>query len=89
MGEALVEKVGALLNEGNVLEISFRDDEGHAVIEIPVTAGVVAAVVAPVLIGAAASGAVASNWEIGIDRAPLRRPRIERAGTSTDYAWTT
>jgi hypothetical protein len=78
-GEALVEQVKSLLHEGNVRRVIIRNDQGHAVIEIPVTAGVVAAVVAPVLVAVAAIAALASNWEIEIDR----------AGTSTSHASTT
>lgn len=70
-GEALVDKVRALLHEGNVRRITIRNDEGHAVFEIPVTAGVVAAVIAPVLTGVAAIAALASHWEIEIDRATV------------------
>jgi len=88
-GEALVEKVKALLHEGNVRRITIRNDEGHALIEIPVTAGVVAAVVAPVLIGVAAIAALASNWQIEIDRAPVHTPTIDQTGTSTAHTSTT
>jgi hypothetical protein len=72
-GDALVEEVRALLHEGNVRRITIRNGEGHAVIEIPVTAGVVAAVAAPVLIGVAAIAALANNWRIDIDRTSLER----------------
>jgi Domain of unknown function (DUF4342) len=85
-GEVLAEKVKALLHEGNVRRIIIRNDEGHTVIEIPVTAGVVAAVAAPVLVGVAAIAALASSWEIEIDRAPVRTPAIDPAGTSTVQA---
>ena len=87
-GEARVEKVRALLHEGNVRRMTLRNSEGHAVVEIPLTAGVVAAVVTPVLIGVAAIAALVSNWEIEINRAPVRPPTIEPAGTSTGCAWT-
>lgn len=69
-GDALAAKVKELLHEGNVRRIVVRNDEGHTVFEIPVTAGVVAAVVAPVLVAVAAVAALASNWEIEIDRVP-------------------
>jgi hypothetical protein len=85
-GEVLAEKVKALLHEGNVRRIIIRNDEGHTVIEIPVTAGVVAAVVAPVLVGVAAIAALASSWEIEIERATMRTPAIERTRTSTVLA---
>ena len=38
-GEALVEKVRELLHEGNVRRLVIKDDKGHTVMEIPVTAG--------------------------------------------------
>lgn len=67
-GEALAAKVKGLLHEGNVRRIAVKNTEGHTVIEIPVTAGVVAAVLAPVLTGVAAIAALASDWEIEIQR---------------------
>lgn len=75
-GEVLAEKVKDLLHEGNVRRITIRNADGHAVVEIPVTAGVVAAVVAPVLTGVAAIAALASHWQIEIDRAPAHPPKI-------------
>lgn len=82
-GEALADRVKTLVHEGNVRRITIRNDEGHTVIEIPVTAGVVAAVAAPMLVGVAAIAALANSWEIQIDRAPVRTPDVDRAGTST------
>jgi hypothetical protein len=67
-GEALAAKVKELLHEGSVRRITVKDTEGHTVIEIPVTAGVVAAVVAPALVAVAALAAVASEWEISVHR---------------------
>ena len=85
-GEALAEKVRSLLHEGNVRRITLRNDEGHAVIEIPVTAGVVAAVVAPALVAVAAIAALASHWDIEIDRAAVPPQTIDLTGRSTDQA---
>ncbi|MDX6229105.1 MAG: hypothetical protein QOI76_2495 [Frankiales bacterium] len=85
-GEALAEKIRSLLHEGNVRRITIRNDEGHPVIEIPVTAGVVAAVVAPVLVAVAAIAALASHWDIEIDRAAVPPQTIDLAGKSTEEA---
>jgi hypothetical protein len=76
-------KVKDLLREGNVRRITIRKDQGDAVMEIPVTAGVVAAIVAPVLIGVAAIAALASEWEIDIDRTSPRASVADQARTST------
>jgi hypothetical protein len=83
-GEALAERVKSLVHEGNVRRITIRNEHGHTVIEIPVTAGVVAAVVAPMLVGVAAIAALSNSWEIQIDR--VRTPGIDVAGTSTVHA---
>jgi hypothetical protein len=83
-GEALAERVKTLVHEGNVRRITIRNEHGHTVIEIPVTAGVVAAVVAPMLVGVAAIAALSNSWEIQIDR--VRAPGIDVAGTSTVHA---
>ena len=37
----LVERVKGLIREGNVRRIILRNQEGHALVEIPLTAGVV------------------------------------------------
>jgi hypothetical protein len=85
-GEALADKVKTLLHEGNVRRITIRNDEGHPVIEIPVTAGVVAAVVAPALVAVAAIAALASHWNIEVDRAAVPPQTIDLAGRPADEA---
>jgi hypothetical protein len=67
-GEALVEKVRELLHEGTVRRLVIKNDKGHTVMEIPVTAGVVAAVAAPVVTAVAAIAALASEWSIEVER---------------------
>lgn len=67
-GEALLVKIKELLHEGNVQRIVVKDSSGHTVMEIPVNAGVVAAIVAPVLLAVAALAALASDWNIEVYR---------------------
>ena len=74
-GEALVEKVKELIHEGNVRRLILKNDKGHTVMEIPVTAGVVAAIAAPVVTAIGAVAAFASEWTIEVDR---------RAGTAPE-----
>jgi hypothetical protein len=73
-GEALAAKVKDLLHEGNVRRIAVKNDAGNTIIEIPVTVGVIAAVVAPVLTAVAAIAALASNWEIEVHRSHEHTP---------------
>lgn len=56
-GEEVTEKVKELINEGNARKIIIQNESGQTVIEIPVTVGVIGAILAPVL---AAAGAVAA-----------------------------
>ncbi|NUT47492.1 MAG: DUF4342 domain-containing protein [Saccharothrix sp.] len=67
-GQELVEKVKELLHEGNVRRLVIKNDKGHTVMEVPVTAGVVAAVAAPVVTAVAAVAALASEWSIDVER---------------------
>ena len=66
-GQALVDKVKELVREGNVRRIIIRNEAGHTVIEIPVTAGVVVAVAAPVAAAVGAIAALANDWHIEIE----------------------
>lgn len=67
-GHALAAKVKELLHEGNVRRIVVKNDEGHTVMEIPVTAGVVAAVALPVVTAVGALAALANDWKIEVER---------------------
>ena len=56
-GEDLLKKVKKLIHEGNVRQISIRNKDGKVIVELPLTVGVVGAVLAPPL---AAVGAIAA-----------------------------
>jgi hypothetical protein len=68
-GAELGDKVKELLHEGNVRRIIVRNGEGQTVMEIPVTAGVVVAVIAPILTALGAIAALAAEWSIEVQRA--------------------
>ena len=67
-GADLADKVKQLLHEGNVRRVIVRDGEGRTVMEIPVTAGVVVAVIAPILTALGAIAALAAEWSIEVQR---------------------
>ena len=56
-GEELLAKIKKLVHEGNIRRIIIKNKEGHTVIEIPLTVGVVGALIVPTL---AAVGAIAA-----------------------------
>ncbi len=65
MGEQLVATVEKLLHEGNVRRIIIKQ-EGRIILEIPLTIGVVGALVAPVLAAVGAIGAALTNCTIEV-----------------------
>ena len=75
MGEQLLSKVKELIHEGNVRRIIIKQ-EGHTILEIPLTVGVVGVLVAPVLAAIGAIGALIAQCSIEVVRS-------ERPGSST------
>jgi Domain of unknown function (DUF4342) len=67
MGEQLVTTVEQLLHEGNVRRIIIKH-EGHTMLEIPLTIGVVGVLVAPMLAAVGAIGAAVTNCTIEVIR---------------------
>lgn len=56
-GEKLLAKIKELIHEGNIRKVIIKDKEGKTMMEIPMTLGVVGALIAPQL---AAIGAIAA-----------------------------
>lgn len=67
-GGAVVGKVKELLREGNIRRIIIRNDAGKTLLEIPLTIGVVGALIAPQLAALGAIGALIANLSIRIER---------------------
>jgi len=67
MGDQLVTTVEHLIHEGNVRRIIIKQ-EGHAILEIPLTIGVVGILVAPVLAAVGAIGAALTNCTVEVIR---------------------
>jgi len=68
-GRDLVEKVRALIHEGNVQRIIIKDEHGNTFVEIPVTVAAVGAVLALVLAAVAAISALVAKFTIVVERA--------------------
>lgn len=68
-GDKLVGKVKELVREGNVRRITIRNEDGKALIEIPLTIGVVGAVLLPVWAALGAIAALVANCSIEVERA--------------------
>jgi len=67
-GEELLKKIKELIHEGNVNRIIIKNEEGKTYLEIPVTIGVIGAVLAPVLAAVGALAALAVRFSIEVTR---------------------
>lgn len=71
-GDALVSKIKELIHEGNIRRITIKNEEGHPLIEIPLTIGVVGGVVGtamfPIVAAIGAIGALVAHLTIAIEK---------------------
>lgn len=79
-GEKLVNRVRELVHEGTVRRITVKHDDGTVLMEIPLTVGVVGAVLVPVWAALGAIAALAARYRIAVEHAPVRQtlepPRV-------------
>lgn len=67
-GNELLAKVKELIKEGNVRKITILDKDKHTILSIPMTAGVVGVIIAPVLAAVGAVAALITDCNIKVDR---------------------
>jgi hypothetical protein len=68
MGSNLVDKVKELIHEGNVQRIIIKNEQGHTLVEIPVTIAAIGVVAAPVLAAVGALASVVTKCTIVVER---------------------
>ena len=71
-GEELIGKVKELIHEGNVRRIIIKDNEGKTYLEIPVTIGIIGALVAPILAAVGAVAAMVADLKIEVVRTEVK-----------------
>lgn len=67
-GEELLAKVKSLINEGNIRRIIIKDESGKVLVELPLTIGVVGAILAPMLAAVGAIAALVTKCTIVVER---------------------
>lgn len=67
-GKELMGKVEELLREGNVRRIIIKNEKGETLVELPVTIGIIGAVIAPVLAAVGAMAALVAKCTIVVER---------------------
>lgn len=67
-GDAVVAKVKELVHQGNIRRIVIKNEQGQVLIEVPLTLGVVGAVLLPVWAAIGAIAALAVKLTIVVER---------------------
>ena len=68
-GKKVVDKIKALIKEGNVRKITVKNSKGKVILSLPVTAGVIGAILLPPLIVVGAIAALVTQCTITVERA--------------------
>jgi hypothetical protein len=74
-GDAVISKIKELVHEGNVRRIIIKDEEGKTYVEIPLTLGVIGAILLPVWAAIGAIAALAANLIIVVERDDVDHPK--------------
>lgn len=67
-GDGLLAKLKELVHQGNVRRIIIKNEDGKSLIEIPLTVGVVGAVLIPVWAAVGAIAAIAADLTIVVEK---------------------
>jgi hypothetical protein len=67
-GEEILAKVKELIHEGNIRRIIIKDKEGRTLIEVPLTLGVVGAILVPVWAAIGAMAALVAEATLVVEK---------------------
>ncbi len=71
-GEELLSKIKSLVHEGNIRRIIIKNKEGATLVEIPLTFGVVGALLAPSLAAVGAVAALLTEATVVVEKTDAR-----------------
>ena len=69
-GAKVVERIKALVKEGNVRRIILRNPDGRVLMDVPLNAGVAAAVLLPIWAAIASVIVLATEYTVQVERDP-------------------
>ena len=67
-GDTLVAKIKEIVREGNIRRVIIKNEDGRALIDIPLTVGVVGTLIAPQLAAIGAFAALVLKGSIAIEK---------------------
>ena len=70
-GDTLLGKLKELVHEGDIRRITIKNEDGHTLIEIPLTLGVVGALLLPVWAAVGAIAALAASLTFVVERSDV------------------
>jgi Domain of unknown function (DUF4342) len=77
-GDTLVAEIKTLIHQGNIRRIIIKNEEGHILLEIPLTVGVIGGVISaalfPVVAALGVIGAMVAHLTVVIERQELDEP---------------
>jgi hypothetical protein len=80
-GEEVIGKVKELMHEGNVRRLIIKDEDGKVYLEIPVTLGLIGAIIAPTLAAVGAVAAMVAHLKIEVIRTEepeMKKPQEDK-----------
>lgn len=67
-GEHLLARVKELIHQGNIRRIIIKNEDGKAILEIPLTFGVVGAMLLPIWVAVGAIAALAADYTLEVEK---------------------
>ncbi len=67
-GGEVLDKVKALLHEGNIRRLTLKNEEGRTLLEIPLTVGLVGVALLPILAAVGAVAAVVARLTLVVEK---------------------
>jgi hypothetical protein len=67
-GLDLVEKIKQLIHEGNIHRVIIKTEDGHTLIEVPITLAAVGVIAAPVLAAVGAIAGMVTHCTVVVER---------------------
>ncbi len=67
-GDALIAKIKEIIHEGNVRKLIIKNEQSQVLMEIPLTIGVVGAILLPVWVALGAIAALAAHYTIVVEK---------------------
>ena len=69
-GDKVIGKIKELIHQGNVRRIIIKNEEGRSLIEVPLSVGLVGAMLAPMWAAIGAVAALVASCSIEVERGP-------------------